>query len=53
MGDRIQRVNGEAVRTLREMMNKSLDALDSYGVYLIVLRGAETKGLFLHSSERK
>ena len=53
MGDRIQRVNGEAVRTLREMMNKSLDALDSYGVYLIVLRGVETKGLFLHSSERK
>jgi hypothetical protein len=53
IGDRIQRVNGEAVRTLREMMNKSLDALDSYGVYLIVLRGVETKGLFLHSSERK
>jgi hypothetical protein len=53
VGDRIQRVNGEAVKTLRDMINKSLEALDLYGVYLIVLRGAETKGLFLHSSERK
>ncbi len=47
IGDKITRVNGEYVRNARELMAKILNDLESYGVYLLVLREDEEIGVLL------
>jgi hypothetical protein len=47
IGDKITRVNGEFVRNARELMAKILNDLESYGVYLLVLREDEEIGVLL------
>jgi hypothetical protein len=46
-GDRIIRVNGETVKTRRELMARILEGLDAGGSYLTILRDKETKGILL------
>ena len=45
--DLIKRVNGEVVRTTRELMGMILDKIDEEGVYMIVIRDGEEQGLLL------
>lgn len=47
IGDLIKRVNGEIVRTARDLMGKIIDKLKSDGVYLIVLRDEEEVGILI------
>jgi hypothetical protein len=47
VGDLIKRVNGEVVRTARDLMGKIIDKLDSDGVYMIVLRDEAEVGILL------
>lgn len=46
-GDQIRKVNGETVRTARDLMSKIIDKIDEEGVYMIVLRDQEEIGLLL------
>jgi len=45
VGDRIKRVNGEAVYNARDLMAKILDKIDTEGVYMIIIREGEEVGL--------
>ncbi|RKX19116.1 MAG: hypothetical protein DRP51_07970 [Candidatus Zixiibacteriota bacterium] len=47
IGDLIKRVNGEVVRSTRDLMGKIIAKLDSDGVYLIVLREKIEVGILL------
>lgn len=47
IGDLIKRVNGEVVRSARDLMGKIIDKLDSDGVYMIVLRQEQEVGVLL------
>jgi len=47
IGDLIKRVNGEVVRSARDLMSKIIDKLDSDGVYMIVLREEQEVGILL------
>jgi len=46
-GDVIKRVNGEIVRTARDLMGTILDKIDEEGVYMIVLRDGDETGVLL------
>lgn len=47
IGDLIKRVNGEVVRSTRDLMGKIINKLDSDGVYMIVLREGQEVGILL------
>lgn len=47
IGDLIKRVNGEVVRSARDLMGKIINKLDSDGVYMIVLREEFEVGILL------
>ena len=47
IGDLIKRVNGEVVRSTRDLMGKIIEKLDSDGVYIIVLREEVEVGILL------
>jgi len=47
IGDLIKRVNGEVVRSTRDLMGKIINKLDSDGVYMIVIREGQEVGILL------
>lgn len=47
VGDQIKRVNGEVVRTARDLMGKIIDNIDSEGIYMTIIRDDGEIGILL------